>query len=264
MTDFASALTKLWPNGDQKCPGLRAGIIASAPAVFAKYGVKDSLVLAHLMAQISHECGAGHDIVENLNYKAERMTEVWPSRFKTVADAVPYAGNPKALANKVYNGRMGNRLGSDDGWNFRGRGGSQTTGREGYERVKKQTGLDVVSNPDILIDPKHFLECSVSDFINCGCMPYAKMDDLGAVSAALNVGDPRKVNKVVGLPERRDWLTKWKAAAVTVPVGPIIILPPGPTPPDVPKPSQPSVTNPSPGSIGAFIAAIFAAIFKRK
>lgn len=31
-----------------------------------------------------------------------------------------------------------------------------------------------------------------------------------------------------------------------------------------PKPSQPSVTNPSPGSLGAFIASIFAAIFKRK
>lgn len=29
------------------------------------------------------------------------------------------------------------------------------------------------------------------------------------------------------------------------------------------KPSQPSITSPSPGSIGAFIASIFAAIFKR-
>lgn len=66
---------------------------------------------------------------------------------------------------------MGNRVGSDDGWNFRGRGGSQTTGRNGYERVKKQTGPDVVANPNILIDPKHFLKCAVSDFINCGCLP---------------------------------------------------------------------------------------------
>jgi putative chitinase len=256
MVDFASALMRLWPNGDQKVSGLRAGIIASAPAVFAKYGVKDALVLAHIMAQISHECGAGHDVVENLNYTAERMTQVWPSRFVTVADALPYAHNPRALANKVYNGRMGNRIGSDDGWNFRGRGGSQTTGREGYERVAKQTGLDVVNNPDILIDPKYFLECAVSDFINCGCMPYAKKDDLGAVSAALNVGDPRNVNKVVGLPERRDWLTKWKAQAAPVPLGPMIIIPPGKAPPDVPK------TDPKPAPTPSFWGAFLSTILK--
>src|SRR6266516_4516276 len=126
MTDaFGAAINRLWPNGDQKIPGLRAGIIATAPAVFQKYGIDTPLLIAHVMAQISHECGAGHDVVENLNYTASRMTQVWPSRFPTVSSAVPYANNPKALANKVYNGRMGNRAGSDDGWNFRGRGGSQ-------------------------------------------------------------------------------------------------------------------------------------------
>jgi hypothetical protein len=38
MSDFAAALMRLWPNGDEKIPGLRAGMIASAPAVFAKHG----------------------------------------------------------------------------------------------------------------------------------------------------------------------------------------------------------------------------------
>jgi putative chitinase len=252
--DFGSALIRLWPNGDQKILGLRAGIIASAPAVFAKYGITDPLILAHVMAQISHECGAGHDVVENLNYTAVRMTQVWPSRFPSVESAQPYAGNPKALANKVYNGRMGNRSGSDDGWNFRGRGGSQTTGRDGYERVKKQTGLDVVANPDILVDPKYFLECAVSDFINCGCLPYAKADDVVNVTKRLNGG-------YIGLGERKAWLAKWKDAAVPVPVTPQIILPPPPTPPDVPRP----VPAPAPKrDFWSAIAVIFSAIFKRK
>jgi putative chitinase len=157
------------------------------------------------MAQISHECGAGREVVENLNYTASRMMAIWPGRFPTLASAQPYAGNPRALANKVYNGRMANRPGTDDGWSFRGRGGSQTTGRNGYEQVKAQTGLDVVSNPDILIDPKHFLECSVSDFINCGCLPYAAADDVVTVTKKLNGG-------YIGLAERKAWLTKWKAA----------------------------------------------------
>jgi putative chitinase len=254
MTDFAAALMRLWPNGDQKVPGLRAGIIASAPAVFAKYGVKDSLVLAHVMAQISHECGAGIFVVENLNYTAERMMQVWPSRFKAITDALPYAGNPKALANKVYNGRMGNRVGSDDGWNFRGRGGSQTTGREGYERVKKQTGFDVVNHPEILIDPKYFLECAVSDFINCGCMPFAKADNIEAVTKALNGG-------YIGLAERRVWLAKWKAQAVPVPMAPIVVLPRPAPPPDVPKTDPKSTTQPS--SWAAFFMSILK-LFGRK
>lgn len=46
------------------------------------------------MAQISHECGAGRDVVENLNYTAVRITQVWPSRFPNVESAQPCAGSP--------------------------------------------------------------------------------------------------------------------------------------------------------------------------
>src|SRR3979411_3240388 len=146
QSSFGEALSRLWPHGDAKIPGLRAGIIASAPGGFAKYGITTPLLAAHVMAQISHECGAGHDVVENLNYTAGRMMQVWPSRFPTMASTQPYAGNPRALANKVYNGRMGNASGSDDGWNFRGRGASQTTGRDEYQRLGKLAALYLVSS----------------------------------------------------------------------------------------------------------------------
>lgn len=202
---FINDLYNLWPNGDERVPGLRDGIAASADAVFAKYQIDSPLLIAHVMAQISHECGAGHDVIENMNYSAQRIRQVWPSRFASVDAAEPYAHNPQKLANKVYNSRMGNRTGTDDGWNFRGRGGSQTTGREGYERVAKQTGLDVTNHPEILIAPDHFLECAVSDFINCGCLPYAQKDDVLNVTKRLNGG-------VIGLKERKQWLARWKKA----------------------------------------------------
>lgn len=202
---FINTLYNLWPNGDERIKGLRDGIAGSANGVFVKYGIDSPLVIAHLMAQISHECGAGHDVVENLNYSAQRMTEVWPSRFHNTTEAAPYAYNPQKLANKVYNGRMGNRVGSNDGWNFRGRGGSQTTGREGYQRVEKQTKFPVTNNPDILIDPKFFFECAVSDFVNCGCLPFAKQDDIVNVTKKLNGG-------TIGLADRKVWLARWKKA----------------------------------------------------
>lgn len=262
QSSFGEALTRLWSHSDEKIPGLRAGMIETAPAVFAKYGIETPLLVAHVMAQISHECGAGHDVVENLNYTAGRMMQVWPSRFPSMASAASYANNPRGLANKVYNGRMGNRSGSDDGWKFRGRGAAQTTGREGYQRLSKATGLDVVSHPDLVNDPRHFMECGVADFINCGCLPYAKADDIVGVTRRLNGG-------AVGLDQRRAWLAKWKAAGVSVPVPskpPIVILPSvqNSRPPDAPRPSGPSVAGPAKGSIGAFVAAIFAAIFRRK
>jgi putative chitinase len=180
-------------------------MIALASAIFAKFAIATPLLVTHVMAQISHECGAGHEVIEDLHYSAGRMMEVWPSRFPTMASAAPYAGNPRALANKVYNGRMGNRLGTDDGWNFRGRGASQTTGREGYERLAAKTGLDLLNHPELLIDAQHFLECGVADFILCGCLPYAQHDDILNVTKRLNGG-------TVGLAQRRQWLAQWKRA----------------------------------------------------
>jgi putative chitinase len=252
MTDFNTALMRLWPHGDEKIPCLRAGIIGSAPAVFARYGITSPLLIAHVMAQISHECGAGHEVIENLSYSALRMTQVWPGRFPTVASARPYARNPRALANKVYNGRMGNAVGSDDGWNFRGRGAAQTTGRQGYARLSTATGLDVVNHPDLVNDPRHFLLCGVADFVNCGCLPYARADDLLNVTRRLNGG-------TVGLAERGKWLAKWKALS---PTPGAVILPsaPPPLPPaahSAPTPANPSISNPSPGSIGAWIKSLF-------
>jgi putative chitinase len=257
QSSFGEVLSRLWPSGDAKIPGLRAGIIAAAPAVFAKYGIATPLLVAHVMAQISHECGAGHDVVENLNYTAGRMMQVWPSRFPTMASAQPYAGNPRALANKVYNGRMGNAAGSDDGWNFRGRGASQTTGREGYARLAKATGLDVVNHPDLVNDPGHFLECGVADFILCGCLPFAKADDVLNVTRRLNGG-------TVGLAQRQAWLAKWKAtlgngpvvfAAADAAIAPAVILPASKPPSALPKP--PEIKLPPPGQARTDLAPSF-------
>ncbi len=252
MATFGDALNKLWPHGDDRIPGLRAATIQAAPRVFYKYGIPNSVVLAHLMAQISHECGAGLEVVENLNYTAQRICQVWPTRFFSLAAASPYEHNPKALANKVYNGRMGNRLNSNDGWDFRGRGATQTTGRDGYARLAAKTGLDLLNNPDLVNDPRYFLECGVADFILCGCLPYAFKDDIVSVTKKLNGG-------TIGLTQRKQWLAMWQAEDVRVPPATNVIpLPvPSQTPPDV-VPSPKPVPKPAAG--GSFWDAIVAVV----
>ena len=266
---FINTLYNLWPHGDDKVPGLRDGIALSAKTVFEKYGISSPLLVAHLMAQISHECGAGHEVVESLNYTAARMMQVWPSRFPTLSAAAPYAGNPRALADEVYNGRMGNAAGSDDGWNFRGRGASQTTGREGYARLAKATGLDLVAHPDLVNDPAHFLECGVADFVLCGCLPFAKADDILNVTRKLNGG-------TVGLAQRQAWLAKWKAALGSAPLdlAPAPIGAPHVAPRPAPGAAKPAETSKPPRlpdrptkqvfNLIAWLSAILSTTMKRK
>jgi putative chitinase len=201
---FINALYNLWPSGDKLIPGLRDGMATAAPAVFEKYGFNSNLLVAHLMAQCSLECGAGTEVEENLNYSAPRMVQVWPSRFPNIGAAIPFAHNPRQLANKVYNGRMDNALNSNDGWNYRGRGATQTTGRAGYSALGAKVGLDLLGKPELVNDPKRFLECGAADFVLCGCLPWARLDNAVQVTKHLNGG-------YTGLSDRIAWLHKWKA-----------------------------------------------------
>ena len=75
VVTMANALTaelmhEMWPHGDQQVPGLIDGIVNTLPQVFAKYAIDSDLMLAHFLAQWSEECGAGIEMVENMNYSA--------------------------------------------------------------------------------------------------------------------------------------------------------------------------------------------------
>ncbi len=102
--------------------------------------------LGYSFATTHHETGGAMvPRTENLNYTtASRIRAVWPSRFASETAAAPYVRNPQGLANKVYGGRLGN-VGPNDGWDFRGMGLVQATGRDNARRATNQQLLhDVV------------------------------------------------------------------------------------------------------------------------
>ena len=197
-------LQQLWPNGDSKIRGLRVAMATGAPTVFPNYGLTSDLCIAHAMAQFSHECNAGQAVEENLNYSAQGLIATWPNRF-TAEQASAMAHDPQAIANYVYDGRNGNLLNSDDGWTFRGRGAIQVTGRGNYATLGQRVRLDLVNQPDLVLDAPNFLECAVAMFVILGCLPYAQNDDINGVTIKVNGG-------LNGLPDRQLWLTRWKAA----------------------------------------------------
>lgn len=197
-----------WPHGNQHIPGLIEGIASSSEAVFLKYGLDSPLVVAHAMAQFSEECGEGLEMIENMNYSAQRLRQVFPTHF-TPAMAERSAHHPRIIADIAYGGRMGNAPPpSDDGYNYRGAGLSQVTGREGYAKLqaflaKHDADFDILAHPELIVDPAHALECGVADWIICGCLPHAKADDIIRETKALNGG-------LNGLAERRRELALWK------------------------------------------------------
>jgi putative chitinase len=106
---------------------------AAINKICPEYGISTPDILHEFLANILEESGEFSRSIENLNYSAKRLTQVWPSRFPTIGAAIPFAMQPEKLAEKVYGGRkeLGN-LQPGDGWRYRGGGPMQLTGRNIY------------------------------------------------------------------------------------------------------------------------------------
>lgn len=141
-----------------KFGSLKQSTVDTLEAIIDEFNQHSDLRLDHaayMLATVKHEVGNDMvPIVENMNYSAKRIMQVWPSRFKTLNDATQYAHNPEKLGNNVYANRLGNGDSkSGDGYRYRGRGiGAQFTGKVNYEKFGKMLNIDLVGNPDLAMD----------------------------------------------------------------------------------------------------------------
>ena len=113
----------------------------------------------HLLGQVVHESGSFKLTKENLNYSVEAMMRVWPSRFPTKESAEPYAKNPKALADKVYSGRMGNKEGEGHKWI--GRGFLQLTGFNNVRSFASDMRLPEVMDDPTLLEKEYAMDTAI-------------------------------------------------------------------------------------------------------
>ena len=118
---------------------------------FDKYDINSPRRQAAFIGQCAHESGNFKILQENLNYSAEGLMKTWPSRFPTKEIADQYARQPAKIAGKVYNGRLGNTS-EEEAAKYLGRGLIQLTGKDNYERCGSSIGVDLVNNPDLLLD----------------------------------------------------------------------------------------------------------------
>lgn len=127
---------------------------------YDKFGVDSCLRQAHFFAQVYQEARSGKPVAENGNYNAAALVQTFGSRFTSdpnkvgdkkvsnmpennetnpsLALASDYEHNSRKLFNHIYADRMGNgNEASGDGYNYRGRGYLQITGKSIYTEVQR-------------------------------------------------------------------------------------------------------------------------------
>lgn len=187
--------TRLFPNASIKNLNLFYEPLTEA---MKKYQINTPARIAMFVANIAHESGSLSRVVENMNYSAKRLREVFPGYFVSEVDADLSAHNPEKIANRVYANRMGNGDAfSGDGWRFRGRGLIGVTGRENYAKVGKALGIDLISHPELLEQPKYSALSACWFWYNFGLNQIADTGDFVRSVKRINGG-------LIGLADRQE------------------------------------------------------------
>jgi putative chitinase len=177
--------------------GQRADAFAShLDKAMSEFSINTPIRQAAFLAQAAHESNQLASLTENLNYSAPRLRQVWPTRFPSDEVAAAYANNPQKLASKVYADRMGNGSeASGDGWNYRGRGIFQLTGKDNYARCGAKLGIDLIEHPDLVAGPEIAARSAAWFWDRNGLNSFADTGDIVGMTKKINGG-------TLGLQER--------------------------------------------------------------
>jgi putative chitinase len=179
--------------------------------LFDKYGVNTTLRLAHFFGQAAHESDLKPKR-ENLNYSVDGLLSTFGRHRISEANAKKYgrtktkSADQKSIANIIYGGSWGKQnLGNtmpNDGWDYRGAGIFQLTGRSNFEQLTKATGIDFISNSDLIMTEANSLIAALWFWNSKGLNTYADKDDILSVSKIINLGSAKSKGTPNGLPDR--------------------------------------------------------------
>jgi putative chitinase len=109
---------------------------------------------------------------------AARIRQVFSSLFygKTLQEIDALKKDDKAFFNFIYGNRpgLGNLPNTNDGYNFRGKGYNQLTGRWNYNNVGQGIGVDLINNPDLLITDNHVAAKACAFYFRSGIVSCQK------------------------------------------------------------------------------------------
>jgi putative chitinase len=185
MGKAPTAVSKPAPAAAAGAGGLVGTIISSLQSA----GITSMKAISNILATIKAETNFKIRS-EDLTYRsAESIQKVFgKKRIPSVEFAGQFVNNPEALANEVYKSTDGNSA-PGDGWKYRGRGWIQHTGKNQYQKIKEFTGIDVVSNPDLLNDPVVATKALAWFFLKYKNKKPEQLENMSEVNKAVGFAD---------------------------------------------------------------------------
>ena len=159
--------------------------------VLPSYDITTPLRIAAFIAQCSHESGQFTVLEENLNYRAETLTRLWPTRFPpdVAARYVAMPNKQEAIANRAYGNRMGNGdEASGDGYKYRGRGLIQLTGKDNYASFSLSEDNEALVKPELVSQPNLAVQSACWFWKTNNLNRFADVGDIEGMTRAINGG----------------------------------------------------------------------------
>lgn len=155
--------------------------------------------IAHFLGQTAYESKGYQVLAENLDYSVKNFKNTSNTHLRRpfnddVSAFSKFAGKGELIANRIYSGTHRPELGNGDeasgeGWLYRGKGILQITGKANYHTYGQMVGVDLVSDPDLLIED---LDVSVAVaaafFKHRGIHAPADRNDFPVVTRLINGG----------------------------------------------------------------------------
>ena len=187
--------------------------VDAVAAACQEFNINTPQRIAGFLSQCAHESGGFERLQENLNYSADGMAGIWPRRFAVLGPdnkpikkdgknqpnkfALALHRKPEMIANVVYSGRMGNGpTESGEGWLYRGRGLKQLTGKDNHRACSAGLGVDLVSNPDLLLEPVYAARSAAWFWATNKCNVFADSGDIEGLTKRINGG-------LIGIDDRK-------------------------------------------------------------
>jgi len=156
---------------------------------------------------VMHECAGFGVMTENLNYSADGLLKIFPKYFNAES-AASHARNPQMIASRVYANRLGNGdVASSDGWNYRGRGFIQLTGKENYTKFAAAVGKSLPDTVKYLETVEGALASAAWFWKTRNINAKADADDVTGVTKLVNGG-------TIGLDDRKHKLQIAKSVLI--------------------------------------------------
>lgn len=173
-------------------------LAAKYKRLFDRARINTPLRLAHFFGQAEVESNL-KPRRESLNYTVQALLASFERHRISEADARLYGrtstqrANQLEIGNRLYGGKWGKtNLGNtkpNDGYLLRGGGLYQITGRSNFEKLSKDTMIDFIGNPDLIMEEEKSIIAAIWFWNSRNLNVYADRDDAVSISKIVNLGN---------------------------------------------------------------------------